>query len=197
MSQAAFEATSRLVTPASDPNGRERASRLRELGLGFGQPKDPWFDEIAHRVARMVNAPVAGVNFIDEELQYFAGRYTDDRGQGSEAAAPAAPAAPMVAPEHGRVMPRDRGYCPHVVLRRKALVLEDVCDYPRFAGDPVVDDTGIRAYLASPLIDRTGIVLGTVYVADVDTHPWGRPGLEVIKSTAAEVLDYIHRRELS
>lgn len=92
-------------------------------------------------------------------------------------------------------MTRDYGFCPHVVVRRKALVLEDVCDYPRFAGNPVVDDFGVRSYLGAPLIDHTGIALGTVCVVDVEPRPWGKAGLETIKSLAAELVELLERRE--
>jgi GAF domain-containing protein len=74
-------------------------------------------------------------------------------------------------------------------------VLDDVCDYPRFAGNPVVDEIGIRSYLGAPLIDRTGIALGTVCVVDIEPRPWGRPGLETIKALAAELVAQIHARE--
>jgi GAF domain-containing protein len=124
------------------------------------------------------------VNFITEDRQYFAGLHT----------APAAP-GDVNAAQPGRVMDRDHGYCPHVVVRRKALVLDDVCDYPRFAGNPVVDEIGIRSYLGAPLIDRTGTALGTICVVDIEPRPWGRPGLETIKSMAAELMTQIHARE--
>ena len=92
-------------------------------------------------------------------------------------------------------MARDHGYCPHVLVRRKALVLEDVCDYPRFAGNPVVDDIGIRSYLGAPLIDRTGIALGTVCAVDTVARPWGRAGLDTIKSLAQELVGQIDGRD--
>lgn len=92
-------------------------------------------------------------------------------------------------------MARDHGYCPHVVARRKALVLEDVCDYPRFAGNPVVDEIGIRSYLGAPLIDRTDTALGAVCVVDTVPRQWGLAGLETIKAAAAELVAQIHHRE--
>jgi GAF domain-containing protein len=82
-----------------------------------------------------------------------------------------------------------------VVVRRKALVLEDVRDFPRFAGNPVVDEIGIRSYLGAPLVDRTGMALGTVCVVDVEPRRWGRAGLDTIKTLAAELVGQIHRRE--
>ncbi|PSM39667.1 histidine kinase [Streptomyces dioscori] len=103
------------------------------------------------------------------------------------------PAPSSIGP--GRHMARDYGFCPHVVVRRKALVLEDVRDYPRFAGNPVVDEYGIRSYLGAPLLDRTGIALGTVCVTDVEPRPWGRSGLDTIKAMAAELIGQIELRE--
>ena len=167
------------LTPA-DVEVPHRMRRLRELNMG-DQP-DPEFDEFARKLTEITRAPYAMVNFISEDRQYFAGLHSASSGD---------PAA--VQP--GRVMDRDHGYCPHVVVRRKALVLDDVCDYPRFAGNPVVDEIGIRSYLGAPLIDRTGTALGTICVVDIEPRPWGRPGLETIKSMAAELMDIIHRRE--
>jgi hypothetical protein len=45
------------------------------------------------------------------------------------------------------------------------------------------------------LIDHTGTALGTICVVDVEPRPWGRPGLETIKSMAAELMERIHQRE--
>ena len=93
------------------------------------------------------------VNFIDENRQFFAGLHTP---AGTHSGSDLGAAAASGGAEVSRFMARDHGYCPHVVVRRKALVLDDVCDYPRFAGNPVVDEIGIRSYLGAPLIDRTG-----------------------------------------
>ncbi|MGH8794339.1 MAG: GAF domain-containing protein [Stackebrandtia sp.] len=182
-----YDLDDRLMMTPIDHEAPRRVVRLRELGVGDNPDNE--FDDFARRLAEVTGAPYAMVNFIDETRQFFAGMYTP--------ATPSSPAAsgPSPAPDAGREAPGDYGYCPHVVVRRKALVLEDVCDYPRFAGNPIVDDMGIRSYMGAPLIDRTGTTLGTVCVGDVEPHPWGRPGLVVIKSMAAEVIERIHQRE--
>ncbi|GAB3224999.1 GAF domain-containing protein [Glycomyces halotolerans] len=176
----------RLTITPDDPAAPERVRRLRELGI-LNQP-DPEFDELARELTETTGAPYAMVNFIDEDRQYFAGLAAPADDDASEAL------ANTDAPEVGREMDRDHGYCPHVVVRQKALVLGDVCDYPRFAGNPVVDKIGIRSYLGAPLIDDEGNTLGTVCVVDTETHDWGRPGLEVIKEMAAKVMDRIRER---
>ncbi|MFE2437379.1 GAF domain-containing protein [Streptomyces sp. NPDC059409] len=173
----------RLLLTPEDREAPERVRRLRRLGLA--ERADPALDAFATHLAGLAEAPYAMVNFLVEGGQFFAGLRVPEvppvtRGDGTSL-------------EFGRVQPRDHGFCPHVVVRRKALVLEDVRDYPRFAGNPVVDAFGIRSYLGAPLIDGTGTVLGTVSAADVRPRTWGTAGLATIKSAAADLVRRIER----
>ncbi|MEV8543470.1 GAF domain-containing protein [Streptomyces sp. NBC_01288] len=184
--QNSYDPTSHLLLTPEDREASARVARLRELGLGNAPIAE--FDEFARNLAQVTGAPFSMVNFIDENRQYFAGLYAGGR--------PGVQLAPEEQPEVGRTMTRDQGYCPHVVVRKKALVLEDVCDYPRFAGNSVVDEIGIRSYMGAPLIDwKTGMALGTICVVDTDTHPWGREGLATIKSLAQQLVDRLHAME--
>ncbi|MBQ1100929.1 GAF domain-containing protein [Streptomyces sp. b94] len=173
----------RLLLTPEDREAPARVRRLRRLGLA--ERPDPALDAYAAHLAHLAEAPYAMVNFLVEGGQFFAGLRVPEiapvtRGDGTS-------------PEFARVQPRDHGFCPHVVVRRKALVLEDVRDYPRFAGNPVVDEFGIRSYLGAPLIDSTGTVLGAVSAADVRPRTWGKAGLATIKSTAADLVRRIER----
>lgn len=182
----------RLMTAPHDPEIPQRLARLAQLAaLGVGDRPDPEFDEFAARLAAAAKAPYAMVNFVGDEEQYFAGLYgpTSSTADALEAASSASRATP------GRTMSREHGYCPHVVVRRKALVLDDVCAYPRFAVNPVVNSIGVRAYMGAPLIDRTGTAIGTICVVNTEESNWGRGGLAMIKSMADEVMELIHRRE--
>ncbi|MFD5583140.1 GAF domain-containing protein [Streptomyces sp. NPDC014776] len=163
------------------PEDRDAPARTRRLHLlGLGERPEPALDSYAAHLAALTGAPFGMVNFLGADGQFFAGLH----------APPPPPPAPGERPRPGlgRVLPRDHGYCPHVAVRRRALALEDVADYPRFAGNPVVDAYGIRSYLGAPLIDSTGIVLGTVCVADRAPRTWGTAGLETIKSAAADLV---------
>ncbi|MGV9274736.1 GAF domain-containing protein [Streptomyces griseosporeus] len=171
-----------LVTP-EDREAPARLARLRHLGLG--ERPEPALDAFAQRLAEVTGAPYAMVNFPGECGQFFAGLCIPPP-------LPPVPGEPP-RPQLGRALPRDHGYCPHVVVRRRALALEDVRDYPRFAGNPVVDDYGIRSYLGAPLIDSTGTVLGTVSVADLAPRPWGKAGLETVKVSAADLVVRLER----
>ncbi|MEU2250245.1 GAF domain-containing protein [Streptomyces sp. NPDC019224] len=182
-------AAGRLLLTPVDGEAPARTRRLRSLGLG--ERDDASFDDFdafADRVAEVTDVPFSMVNFIDGNRQFYAGLHTPaGTRKGSDLGA--------AATGSGRYVALDHGFCPHVVVRRKALVLEDVCDYPRFAGNPVVDDIGIRSYLGAPLIDRTGIALGAVCAVDTVPRPWGRAGLDTIKSLAQELVGHLYRRE--
>ncbi|MET9258026.1 GAF domain-containing protein [Streptomyces sp. NPDC048182] len=166
------------------PEDREAPARVRRLrGLGLAQRPEPALDAFARDLAGLTDAPYAMVNFLVEGGQFFAGLRAPEPAPGRDGARPV----------FGRHQARDHGFCPHVVVRRKALVLEDVRDYPRFAGNPVVDEFGIRSYLGAPLIDSTGTALGTVCAADVRPRSWGTSGLAAIKSAAADLVRRIER----
>lgn len=174
-----YEPVGHLFTPA-DEEASVRAARLRELRLG--ENAEPEFDEFARMLAASTKSPLAMVNFIGEQTQYFAGMHAPSL------------VGDVVPDDSARTMFKDMGWCPHVVSRKLPLVLDDVCDYPRFAGNPVVDEFGIRSYIGAPLIDSSGTALGTICIVDREPRPWGRPGLDFIKGKAAEMMEIINKR---
>lgn len=151
----------RLHDPDRDTAQAER--RLQLLAdLGIALAGDEEFDRFAAELAQAFAAefghrgrtPYAMVNFVADR-QMFLGLHSPDG-----------------LPPVGRTMPVDHGYCPEVVERGKALVLPDVYAHPRFAGNPVVDQIGIRSYAGAPLVHQpTGTVLGTVCVVDDQPRP--------------------------
>ncbi|MFF1417996.1 GAF domain-containing protein [Streptomyces sp. NPDC058280] len=183
-----------LITPP-DHEAAERAARLRTLGLS-DTPHDE-FDAFATNLARgaadltRTAVPLyAMVNLVSEGRQYFVGLHNPATDP-SRAPSGHHPAV-------GREMPRDYGFCPHVVARRKPLVLQDVCDYPRYAGNPVVSSLGVRTYLGAPLTnDDDGPILGTVCVVGTEPHPWGQEALDFIKAQSAEAMRLLSQLAIS
>lgn len=173
----------RLLLTPEDKEAPARTERLRRLGLG--ERPEPVLDAFAGRLAEHAATPYAMVNLPDDKGQFYAGLHLPPAGPPAR--------ADGTRPEVGRRLPRDHGFCPHVLVRRRALVLEDVRDFPRFAGNAIVDAYGIHSYLGAPLIDSTGTALGTVSVADVTPRAWGRAGLETIKAAAGELVVRLER----
>lgn len=173
-----FDRDSGLHLPSTDSDLGERVQLLEDLGLGS---PDEEFDAFATELAYDAGLPYAMVNLITSQ-QLFVGLHspTDDD-----------------LPPVGRTMPRNHGYCPEVIERKKALVLPDVFAHPRFAGNPVVDQIGIRTYAGAPLIhEPTGTVLGTVCVVGTTERPQstGQASLALIKSRRDELMRIIYRR---
>ncbi|HWG65518.1 MAG TPA: GAF domain-containing protein [Streptosporangiaceae bacterium] len=167
--------------PPTDEYAPRRALRMRELGIT--EEPDEEFDQFAKELAQDLGAPFAMVNIIGPERQYFAGLYPSSKDRDVD---------PETDPF--RTMACDHGYCMYVVTRGHAMALDRVTDYHLFAGNPVVDEIGVRAYLGAPLIDDTG-TLGTICVVDTEPHDWGPGGVAFIKGRAAELVQKIHQRQ--
>lgn len=179
-----FDPSNRMAAPEEDPNNVQlRTQRLRAMGV-VDQPY-PELDAIAEKLREITGASYAMVNFVVGGRQYFAGLST-----------PTGPQTLGNGQEPGREMELDQGFCPHVVSRGTALPLADVCAYPRFAGNRVVDELGVRTYLGAPVKDPvSGMTLGTVCVIDTEPIPWTKQDVENIKGVAAQVTTVLRRRE--
>lgn len=170
-----FDPANRMA-PEEDPASIElRNKRLRTMGV-TDQPY-PELDAIADQLREITGASYAMVNFVIDGRQYFAGLST-----------PTGPQTLGSGQEPGREMELDQGFCPHVVTRGTALPLADVCAYPRFAGNRVVDELGVRTYLGAPVKDPdSGVTLGTVCVIDTEPIPWTKQDVENVKGLAEQV----------
>jgi hypothetical protein len=134
------------------------------------------------------------VNFISDERQMFRGMLSpENSGDGTIDRSIAFDLSDI--PEISREAPADYGFCPHVVAQGSQLALDDVFDYPRFKGNPLVNEMGVRAYLGTPLVDHTGMILGTVCVADVRPRQWGQQHLEGMQSLAQTLLSEFQLRD--
>ena len=178
----------RLGRPAPS-DAAARTARQRELGLA--SVPDSVFDEVARTAARRTGATAAMVNLVGERGQYFVGLYGEEPASGE----------PAFLGDPGRFMDMDQGFCVHVVGRKAALTLDDVFEFSRFRGNPVVDELGVRSYIGVPLIDDDGTVIGTVCAIDpaprseAEGNSWGNQGLQVLKEARDRVLAEIGDRQ--
>jgi len=178
-----FDPANRMTPEEDSANVEVRNTRLAQMGV-TDQPF-PELDAIAERMREITGASYAMVNFVIDGRQYFAGL-----------SSPSGPQTLSNGQTPGREMELDQGFCPHVVSRGTALPLADVCAYPRFAGNRVVDELGIRTYLGAPVKDpASGVTLGTVCVVDTEPIPWTKEDVENIKSMAEKVTSVLQRRE--
>ncbi len=135
------------------------------------------FDRLARLAAKLLHAPIALVNFIDEEHQHFTGCFGLEEPWAST-----------------RQMPADWGFCPIALSSGKPVLLSDVRTLPRFRNDPAVDNLGIVAYAGIPLIDEDGRALGTLCVIDFRPRYWTDADLQTLRDLATTVFSEITLR---
>lgn len=87
---------------------------------------------------------------------------------------------------------REDAFCSYVVDSGKVMVVHDTLQDPRFAKHPlVVAPPGIRFYAGAPLVNREGIILGTLCVTDTVPHPFSRRKITRLKMLARLVMAFL------
>ncbi|MFO8047279.1 MAG: sensor domain-containing diguanylate cyclase [Halomonas sp.] len=108
-------------------------------------PAESAFDEIVEVVSIICEAPIAVINFIDRDRQWF----KSEKGLGV------------------RETPLDISICAHAILQPGLFIVPDTTRDPRFANNPLVTgEPHLRFYSGALLESRDGYPLGTLCVLD-------------------------------
>jgi len=110
------------------------------------------FDDVAELAADILEAPIAVVNFIAADRQWFKAEV----GIGTDS------------------LPLDVSICRHAILQPGVLVVPDLTQDDRFQGNPLIHAAdGLRFYAGAVLETPDGLPLGTVCVLDRKSRPQG------------------------
>jgi len=144
---------------------QERLAALRALEI-LDTPREERFDRITRLLRRLLQAPIAIVNFIDADRQW---------GKSCVGVA-------------STDVPRTASFCAHAVLGEAPLVVPDTARDPRFARNPlVVGEPNLRSYAGQPVHDPTGYRIGTLCVADRVPRDWTDADLQTLYALAGWV----------
>lgn len=137
------------LAPTSPSSGSwDEAERLRAL-LRYDildTPRERDFDDIAAMAAEICDTPIAVVNLVATDRQWFKAEV----GIGADST------------------PLDSSFCVHAILQPGMTEIPDARDDPRFACNPLVTpESGIRFYAGALLETPEGLPLGTVCVLDI------------------------------
>ena len=136
------------VIPGTVPR---RMAALLEYDI-LDTPTEPEFDDIAQLAAEIFEAPIAVVNLIADDRQWFKAEV----GIGA------------------RELPLDVSICAHALLQADTMVVPDTRLDNRFACNPLVAiDDGLYFYAGALLKTPAGIPIGTVCVLDRVPRPHG------------------------
>ncbi|WP_030570378.1 GAF domain-containing protein [Streptomyces aureocirculatus] len=173
------------------PQDRDLAARMRllpQLNLEDEHPVEV-FDQLARtyalKASELVGLPgelSAMVNIVKPGRQYFVGLYVAE----PERSLTASDVITDNVVASQRTMPTSEGWCVHTLGRRKALALNDVKDFHRWAANGARPKLGVQTYLGTPIF-YNGITLGTTCFVGPTPVEWGEDGVGLIKDMAQEV----------
>ena len=142
------ESSSGASFPIS-PNETERLAELERYAI-LGTPPEIAFDRITSLAARLFQVPIAVLNFISGDYQWFKSCVGLDIAG----------------------TPRDVSICTWAILSDEVMVVRDALEDPRFCRNPLVTmGKGIRFYAGAPLITPRGYNLGTLCIIDTMPRP--------------------------
>lgn len=140
-----------------------------------GEGRDLLLDCVAENAAALFDAPIGLVTFVDEREQRFGGRLGTDL-EGTS---------------------REESFCAHTILHDVPLVVEDAREDPRFARLAlVVQPPHVRAYFGAPVVDASGLPLGSVCVLDVVPREASARALATLERLALKVGVILETRRL-
>jgi PAS domain S-box-containing protein len=167
----------RLDIACSDPPRWSEGERLAALDryavLDTG--REAIFDEVAELAAELLDAPVAVVNFIAADRQWFKAEV----GINAD------------------TLPLDVSICRHAILQSGVLVVPDLRADARFSRNPLVTAVdGLRFYAGALLETPEGLPLGTVCVLDTAPRPEGLSARQVraLRALAAQTMAHLELR---
>ncbi|RUO32753.1 sensor domain-containing diguanylate cyclase [Aliidiomarina sanyensis] len=128
---------------------------------------DPAFDAITELAAMLCDTPIAVINFIDKDRQWF----KSEIGLGT------------------RETPLDVSICEHALGEEEILVVPDTEKDPRFVNNPLVTgEPRLRFYAGALLKNDDGHVLGTLCVLDQNPRTISEKQQKALIALAQQVM---------
>ncbi len=127
-------------------SAEEEVSRLKALSECriVGSPPEEFFDDIANQAAYLCGTPIAFISFIDSQHEWLKAKVGWEVTE----------------------IPRDESFNALVLGNPHVVIVEDTAADRRFRSHPWVTQSGIRFYVAAPVVSKEGYVLGAINVLD-------------------------------
>jgi signal transduction histidine kinase len=161
----------------SQTHRRSESARLAALHKYQILDSDPEsaFDELAELASVLFSAPIAVINFIDSERQWF----KSEIGLGV------------------RETPLETSFCVHAVLQEDMMVVPDTRKDKRFADNPLVTaELGLRFYAGALLKSHDGFPLGTLCILDYKPRDFDQSQQHTLRVLANQVMAQLEQKRL-
>jgi diguanylate cyclase (GGDEF)-like protein/PAS domain S-box-containing protein len=161
------------MLPAHASHEAARLQALQSYGILDTLPEEA-FDQLATLAARVCDCPMAVVNFVDGERQWFK----------------AAIGVPFAQTD------RAIAFCAYALDgRREPVVVPDASQHPVFANNPlVVGEPCVRFYACVPLVSPEGFAVGTLAVLDTVPRSLGAEQIEGLSILADQAMVQLELR---
>ena len=155
-------------------NENERLQQLYSYNVLDTAP-EKYLDELTEIASAICETPISLLSLVDKDRQWFK---ANNGFPGAET-------------------PREQSFCQHTIGNsNEALVVTDPLSDERFSSNPLVTgENHIRFYAGSPLISKTGDVMGTLCVIDNKPREISKNQLKMLKLLAAKAMEYLETRK--
>lgn len=151
---------------------RPRIAALHSYGI-LDTPAERDFDDLCQLAAQICDTPIAVVNFIDRDRQWF----KSEIGLGV------------------RELPLDDSICRYAILEEEVLVIPDTLEDDRFRHNPLC--TGgpkLRFYAGAVISTPEGFALGTICVLGFEPRGIEPHQLQALRTLAHQVMTLLELR---
>lgn len=170
----------RSVQPGSGLAGAledpRRLAAVLRTGLIERAAERP-FDESAESVAWLLGTPGVIITLYDASEQHMIGGYGE--------------LADSFPPDGRSALDT---LCRDVVESGRPLVVSELDRHATLSQQPVTTELGLNACASVPLIDPSGLVLGTICAVSTECHRWSTDDLTLMRRAAARVAGVIGER---
>jgi len=133
------------------------------------------YDRITKLATIICGVPIALVNLIDRDRQWFKSKVGMDIDGTS----------------------REQSFCQYTIMGTELLEIPDASNDDRFKDNAfVIGDEGVRFYAGYPLIDPQGFALGSLCVVDYKPHTLSNDQKEAMRLLTEEVMQLIVEHRL-
>jgi PAS domain S-box-containing protein len=153
-----------------------RLNALRRLEL-LDSSAEPAFERLTQLAAKILNAPIALISFVDDRRQFFKGFVGLSE-----------PWATL------RETPLSHSFCQHVITSGAPLIIDDARSHPLVRDNLAIRDLNVSAYAGIPLITPEGYVLGSLCAIDTAPRAWTDDEVVILSGLAAAVMTEIELR---
>ncbi|MDT0646423.1 GAF domain-containing sensor histidine kinase [Zunongwangia sp. F260] len=156
-----------MIHPPVPANEEERLKALHDLHIINTEPEES-FDSITELASYICRMPVSMVTLVDETKQWFKSKIGTEMCESD----------------------RDISFCSHAILEPDNFMeVKDTHKDERFKDNPFANagKESIRYYAGVPLVNSTGMALGTLCVIDTKVNKLNEHQIKALKALAKQV----------